>query len=397
MSDTKCLNKSCTLTSDSERMVTCWLCHGLCHIKCSGLKVLVAEALVNTKGLHWCCNGCQKIGVEFYRFFQSTKNTFINIQNKMTVLSDEIAAYGNLFENFKQLNNLESPQSSPKRRKSSRNKNKGNMEPANTPNTILLPPENASTYTIDLITEENLSNHGAPSPAAESTVPVPFNQNSNFNNVIPNQQNCLTATEKIVPDPFTYVPENSQQNFLPPNRPTCNFNTVIANQQNFVPATEKIVPDPRTYVPENMSFNNVIHNQQNILPPNRPTGNFNNVTHNQQNCLPPNRPTGNLLRVIPPPKEIFVSRFAFETTAEDIEYYIKSKFNSNVNISTQKFVYLKARAITSFKITVPVELFEQILDPSFWPVSTYVREYQQRENQRRIVRLPLHEPNRPKN
>ena len=120
-----CLVKNCTLKNDNERMVVCWLCHEFCHIKCCGLSGLVAEAITKNNGLHWCCNNCKKVGVNFYRFFQDTKNKFIEIQEEAHKLNERISAYSKMFEEFKTLDDLKSPpQSSPKRRKSARNANK---------------------------------------------------------------------------------------------------------------------------------------------------------------------------------------------------------------------------------------------------------------------------------
>lgn len=120
-----CLINTCSIKDDGERMIDCWLCHELCHLKCSGLSGLVADALTNNKGLHWCCYKCRKIGVSFYRFFQDTKKKFLNIQEEASDLTNRINDYGKLFDDFKSLDNLKSPpQSSPKRRKSSRNATK---------------------------------------------------------------------------------------------------------------------------------------------------------------------------------------------------------------------------------------------------------------------------------
>lgn len=120
-----CLMKNCNIKSDNERKITCWLCHELCHVKCSGLSGLVVDAMANDKGLHWRCNDCRKIGVTFYRFFQDTFKKFLEIQEEASKLTERISEYGKLFDDFKSLDNLKSPpQSSPKRRKSSRNKDK---------------------------------------------------------------------------------------------------------------------------------------------------------------------------------------------------------------------------------------------------------------------------------
>ena len=71
--------------------------------------------------------------------------------------------------------------------------------------------------------------------------------------------------------------------------------------------------------------------------------------------------------------------------------------DQNIEFSTYKFNYSQPRTITSFKITVPLNIFDTIVDPGFWPVSTLVREYQYKEHQRNAVHLPSRNPNAPKN
>lgn len=325
---TKCLSKSCTLASDDERMVVCWLCHGVCHFKCSGLRTLVAEALHSTKGLHWCCNGCQQIGVEFYRFYQSTKNTFINIQTKMSVLSNEICSYGNLFDEFKQLNYINSPpHSSPKRRKSSRKNNKEhpvlNLGPSSSNGNVPIINNHC------LPTENPVLNLG---PSSSNSVGSIIN-----NHCLPNSS--VTTTN---------IPTDKD----------CNIQ--------------------RVSVPVN---NNIVYNP--------PTINMNNAENELTNQL----------KIIPPKKSIFISRFAFDTSVEDINFYIKSKLNFGADISINKFTYSQPRSITSFKLTVPANLYETIVNPDFWPNNTLVREYVFKENPRlnNIAQLPPRQFNNSKN
>lgn len=105
------------------------------------------------------------------------------------------------------------------------------------------------------------------------------------------------------------------------------------------------------------------------------------------------------LNIIPPKKSIFISRFAFDTSADDIDSYIKMKLKFSPDILTKKFTYSGPRNITSFKVSVPFDLYEQIVDPGFWPNNTLVREYIIKENPRtnNIVRLPSREHSNPKN
>lgn len=101
------------------------------------------------------------------------------------------------------------------------------------------------------------------------------------------------------------------------------------------------------------------------------------------------------LTVIPPNKSIFISRFASDTTVEDIMYYIKTKLSDVADIHLKKFTYSQPRIITSFKLTVPSHLYEQIFDSNFWPINTLIREFEFKVNPRRknIAKLPSRNPN----
>ncbi|XP_037812258.1 uncharacterized protein LOC119604007 [Lucilia sericata] len=88
------------------------------------------------------------------------------------------------------------------------------------------------------------------------------------------------------------------------------------------------------------------------------------------------------LRVVLPKKTIFISRFAFDTSTDDIEYYIKTKLNREVDIIIHKFKYSQPRTIASFKVMVPSEIFDHLINPNFWPENALIREYIYRDNQR---------------
>lgn len=82
------------------------------------------------------------------------------------------------------------------------------------------------------------------------------------------------------------------------------------------------------------------------------------------------------LVVIAPKKSIFISRLAASTTAVDVEHYIKSRMKKNIEgISVKKFDFKYSRLKSSFRIVVPEENFVEIMDISFWPSNTLVKEF----------------------
>ncbi|XP_075150868.1 uncharacterized protein LOC142224977 [Haematobia irritans] len=100
------------------------------------------------------------------------------------------------------------------------------------------------------------------------------------------------------------------------------------------------------------------------------------------------------LRVLPPMKTIFAARFAPETTEDDIHFYIKSKLNANVDIKVSKLQFVERRNKSSFKIFVPEDIFDTVVNPEFWPYRAVVHEFVFRD---RVARLPARPVEQSKN
>lgn len=298
-----CVKKNCSITSDSERMLACWLCHNLCHFKCSGLSTLINEAVNNAEGCGWFCWSCRKPAVEFFRFFQDKKTRFLDIEKNASLLLGSVLEYGKLFTDFTSLDNLKSPpQASPPRRKSAR---KGNKD-----------------------------------------------KDKDVLSVTPGMSGYNTKTQNISV-PITIPPSISVQ-----LQPT----TVLNENEN-----------------ESAETIEIIETQQDDLNTAINHSDATNLAINQR-----------VLNIVPPRRSIFISRFTADTTADDIECYIKNKLNLNANISVRKFLYSNPRDIVSFKLTVPMDYFDQIVNPDFWPINALVREYIYKENNRmnNIAQLP---------
>ena len=76
------------------------------------------------------------------------------------------------------------------------------------------------------------------------------------------------------------------------------------------------------------------------------------------------------LRTISPKKTVFATRFAVDTNAEDIKFYILSKTK---NCNSDEIILFKINSINraSFKLIVPDNLFQQIVNPEFWPKNAF--------------------------
>ncbi|XP_065368812.1 uncharacterized protein LOC135961245 [Calliphora vicina] len=262
---------------------------------------------MKNNGLHWCCESCRKLGVNYYRFFQDTKKKFMELQDDANKLNDRISEYGNLFDDYKSLDNLKSPpQSSPKRRKSA--KEKRDEQPSTS---VSGPPSNSD-----------------PSVPSNSDPSVPTD--------------C---------------------NFPSSNAPKLNCNNLQLSYADAILNTANI-------------NNNTSYNPPQLL--------------NNENVRIP-------LRAIPPKKTIFISRLANDTTTESVDYYVKNIIGNEADISIQKFNFPQPRSISSFKITVSIDIFKTLDDPNFWPINTLVREYIYRPRPQNIAVLPQREFVAPKN
>ena len=130
------------------------------------------------------------------------------------------------------------------------------------------------------------------------------------------------------------------------------------------------------------------------LTPNVSNSNIINPTSTQSST--PSVNNNNLispkpLKVIEANKSIFISRFSFDTTENDIHHYIKLKLNvSELDLIVNKFNYKYSRAKASFRLTVPETYFNTIINENFWPKNTFIREFIfKNKNIDNIVKLPL--------
>lgn len=80
------------------------------------------------------------------------------------------------------------------------------------------------------------------------------------------------------------------------------------------------------------------------------------------------------LRVIPARKSVFVSRFASDTSADEILNFVKSKVGFATDVDCRKLGTVHNRA-ASFKLVMSSELFDRIVDYNFWPPNVFVKEF----------------------
>lgn len=79
---------------------------------------------------------------------------------------------------------------------------------------------------------------------------------------------------------------------------------------------------------------------------------------------------------VPPKKAAFISRLAPCTVIDEMKVHIATKI---FNINPRKISIFKLKPteerIASLKVKLPTEHFNAVLDKSFWPKGTLVREF----------------------
>lgn len=166
-------------------MVSCWICNGYCHLKCSeGLKAHDADGLLDkSKFLQWTCCNCRKVRVEFYSLFQNSRNEFENICRDFTLLNEKLLKYGELFSKFSCLDNFvnSTPSSSPKRKKIRENhiisqipNQKFNLSIEITDTVLSKPPTTLNLYQAEHISETPVQTLAPPLISQQRTIsPIP--------------------------------------------------------------------------------------------------------------------------------------------------------------------------------------------------------------------------------
>lgn len=98
----------------------------------------------------------------------------------------------------------------------------------------------------------------------------------------------------------------------------------------------------------------------------------------------------NTLSMAPAKKMVFVSRFDPQTTAEDLNSYIKSKIDGDFYLKTFKLKSSYSESRSSFKIIVPQDIFDKIIRYDFWPKKAFVKEFVDKADN--LAHLPSIQP-----
>ncbi|KNC33884.1 hypothetical protein FF38_14260 [Lucilia cuprina] len=147
--------------------------------------------------------------------------------------------------------------------------------------------------------------------------------------------------------------------------PTLNtvtyVNVVLDQNSNIAPANLSVVPPKsvtvnpitNTHTPEITPLPSTSSNvSTNMNASNQPINSFSAVS------------TPKPVKTIPPRKTIFATRFALDTTVNDVDYHIKSNLGMELYNDVQVFK-INARNRASFKIIVPESIYDRLVHPKF--------------------------------
>ncbi|KAL9887399.1 uncharacterized protein ACN2A1_009542 [Glossina fuscipes fuscipes] len=337
----ECLYTPCRAKSgpDSDRFVSCWLCERFGHAKCAGILGRAADAVADpSKGLRWSCPDCNQRDIDFYKLFTETRYGFSELSRNL----------GSLWEKFE-----------------------------------LIKPKFDECRFIGYSSSTRSVACGT-SPLAFSksdslvqvTAPSNSKMNSNVSD-IPESVGSKTVTNKPAsPSVLSYA---EVARVSPPR---------AATHSNQAPSPKSNEEKNKSSSPPGCSRVNAGHQTGQVsqaagtraITPSifSPTRNSPTVNH------PPVPNNDICLTAVPPRTAIFVSRLAPETSVDNIKSYLATKVPS-VNlkrVSIFKMAPSQARAISSFKILVPTENSDMLLNKSLWPVGFLIKEFIPRDRPR---------------
>lgn len=165
-----------------------------------------------------------------------------------------------------------------------------------------------------------------------------------------------------------------------------NNHDTMAKKSHPTPQSVMMTAPPTIVLDDAVTMNNSNEIQN---PPINPPVPLNFTASTSKSVSAINNPIPNILKVVSKKKTIFAARFAAETTEDDVAYYVKNKLGANIEVNVFKFKYFEKRSKSSFKVIVPEEVFETVVNPDFWPEKAIIHEYLYRESvQSNIVHLP---------
>ncbi|XP_075150846.1 uncharacterized protein LOC142224954 [Haematobia irritans] len=320
-----CLYEKCDVTNIHERSITCWLCEGHAHLKCAGLNGRHFDKIVDRS------NGLRWSCLKCRQLDIDFYKFFIETKRGFSEFNKEFCS---LLERFRKFENMfknfkfDSITSPKHKRPAPRNMVISDEAPL-----LGLPP------TPDL--------NGLFTPIVDE-LPI---QTEVLNLSLNGPLSTMVVNEDC--------PSNGAVTPLSQGPPTR-----IGNVSTSIPSIS-------------------------VAPPSHDVG----PVHGD---LVPNSASANSLSdsdlvVVSPRKIVFLSRLANDTSVDRVCNYIRSMYVDfrSCDCNIIKLNNRQQRDISSFKIIVPLKMFDVLVDSSFWPPGLLVTEFIPRSRPTRPIPVNL--------
>lgn len=344
-----CNFRNCAVRGESDRLVICWLCDSFFHVKCAALNARIFDALSESKGLRWSCEDCRSTDVDILKLIRQSRRGFLEVSKDLEAAQVRLAEFESLFKTFKV---LDETNVSPKRKRNTKN--------------LRSSAKSASKTTLE--STKGVQQLSSELPSPNLNLPLEM-QSIDIEKI--QQTTDYIAPAKVAASADQMSPCVGASAVVPTVNVSADSPRTFGLQKTYAEACIE------TNCVSSPSITNFI--STGAIPKQASNSSIEHSVHKD-------------LVVIQPPKSIFVSRFAADTSEEDLLYFIKSKLNVvNINISVSKFRFAYERITSSFKITLPGDLYNKVIDQRFWPENTMVHEFISRSQPKTLLAtLPIH-------
>ncbi|XP_073814968.1 uncharacterized protein [Musca autumnalis] len=318
-----CPYEICNIKDDNELCVSCWFCLDQWHVKCARISANVVDTINQNVGVRWCCVNCRKLSADFYNFVKDLQNELKSIKDEFISVSSRFESFSNLFDKYRDLDDfVSSPFGSGQKRKRAAKKAPNKSVPIRK---ALLPAGNTRSQSVS-------------TPDKIEAV-------------------CDQSYAGIAAQPALEVGKGSVVGVVPLESMS-NGSVALKNASQPSPS----IQEPQ--VPTTVAASGA--------------GSATNGKPLQSDQRP--------LSMTPVMKAVFLSRFPSETTADDINYYIKSKIEGDYFLRGFKLRSSFSINRSSFKIVVNENIFNQLMLKEFWPAKAFIKEFVERSDN--LAHLP---------
>lgn len=356
-------------------------CSGVCdktfHAKCAKITQPIADRVIaSDSGIYWYCVDCRKVNLFAMSFkisrmgdeFSRLTRDFLNVSKDLASLQDifnKIKEFPNGAPEFVIPGSVVVTQKTP------------TSFPMPSPNTVIPSVTNTvfsnvtvrkrkvakglrGTNSTDLAADRSGAHAHSQTPCATSR--------SHLNGSIPALNQTYSSNNSMILDAVQGDADASK-----PNDYSFDHAPFVTLRRRKGAKKRKSVTTA-TAEPTNVvvpSFNAVDPSPVSSVPTNVAKSNCNNVVNVLRD-----------LQAVTPSKILFISKLVKNVTPDDVLHHISNQLSINNALPNFNLDRIKCFKISkknsffsSFKISVPSEIFEYLSSPSIWPVYTFIKEF----------------------